>query len=298
MNKNTTPTKKLIKVKKRTKSTPNKIDEYIENLYKYSAAHQMKCKMRQFITGHNSPTKKYFKGDLNKFQIIKEVDTKYGTICISTNQPVTASSISLINEALKNMGHDPEDLILEKSKDISPENTESNLIINTTAIKNDKDVLCKLNEFVERLDQLAKDCEIYNKDGSINDTIDSRTNIIKQIAARKKLATELMHDCKCYLTNYSLLRNKFIQLSTSGYFVRNYMYRDVYLGWDENLINIPHKAYVLKYLRNYDEYHHANEFEKFNLECRRICMELKIFTIRVTIDNYDYLRFEDGEEEY
>jgi hypothetical protein len=273
-----------VKLRVKDESNKNNIDFHIDKLYEYSASYQMICRMRSFIGAPNSAVKKHFKEDLCEFKIIKDINTNYGRINITTTRPVASHSGNIIYEALVNLEHDPSDLELNYDSDISPE-FKYNLIINVTEIKNDTNVLNELNNYLEQLNKLVTNCEVEDS------SLDEKTlNIIKQISSRKKLAKELMKKGKAYLVNYNRMRDLFKQCSTEGNFVRTYNHRGAYLTWDEDLTSLSFSNYVIQiWLPNYDETNNTNEKEKFAIECRKIYIKQNKFTIKVTLDNYDYL---------
>jgi hypothetical protein len=263
-----------------------KLNMCIEKLYTYRPAYYTIGSIRQFITGQSSLVKKHFKDKMDETKIIEEVNTNYGTICVKSQIPnYSTSTNSIIYEALENTEHDLDDLQQKHDEDM-PTESNSKLVVSTTAIKNNEDVISKVSKYLDELNKLVDNCVVYDTESMNDKTI----NVIKQIAARKFLAKELYCDYRKYLIYYNRMKEQFIKMSTLGDFARNYCYKGVHLGWNSDFNNILFSQYVDNYLISLDESQNSNKYGQYKLECRRLMSKYKKFTILVTLDDFDYTK--------
>ena len=94
-----------------------KMDSYVDEMYKYKPSHSYHASIRFRLSGVNSGIKSFFETQLernNDKAILLEHPTNYGTVTIQKNRNMNCSAQHLIKEALDEMDIDSEQLYASK----------------------------------------------------------------------------------------------------------------------------------------------------------------------------------------
>ena len=261
-------------------TTKKMIDEEINQMIKYLSAHIMCCKIRSFMTGQSCPVKKFFNNDMQKVQQMLEVETNYGTICLRSIISMNGVTVGKTREALERINIDPDKINMELY-------SKHRVNVNIDALKYHPDVIAQLSEYNNNLQKYIDECEILGDEKFDEDKV----QMIKNIAARKCLSKDLYSEKKQYILHYNKMKDIFNNATTNeSKFPRNYEYKGVFLGWDNNIFAISYPTLAKMYLQNYDLKNGDTKYEEFTIMLLTICGENIKCTLTVLLDDYDYCK--------
>lgn len=256
----------------------NILNKNIDEMNEYFPAHSFYCQLTLYLTGQSCSIKKYFSEEMNDSKLLLNEQTNYGDISVRSIIQISSCNSNVIT-ALKELGFDPNKL--EEYEKV----LKNRIVCDTSGIKSNQKVIEKKNEYLDILKEAINEC-------NVNVNVNEREVIIKQIAARKHLLKHLYPYKSKYVKSYNKVKKEFNDACIKGNFPRNYEYNGVMLYWEEPYVNLSYIQKINMILQDYDLENNTVKFEEFKLKIQEISFKNPKYTLRYTLDDYDYINDE------
>lgn len=261
--------------------TTRQLHQLIDELCQYRAASSYKAHLRSTITGVRTNIKAHVSERLTELNQMALASTTYGDVNIMVVDKV-AHNTEYYDKVLEELN-----LIEEFKSSLSTGNSlgkfKCKLVVKTTSLNSEPEVMEKSLELVRELEARFAKCEIIETDSIVDEQYH------KFIAPRLAMAKEIQNDAMIYNQIYNKIKVLFESVSTGGNYPRVFSYKGFVMYWEDIYTSSNYADKVRAFIAAKDFRDGLDLKKRYKVAHEKLCKQDNLITHRYLLDQEDYL---------